>query len=107
MSNHIIHAVMYRDYKLGTICDSNAWGPPTLFTMVVEKVTCPGCRTTLDGVSTGNVQAMRAPVPAPPLTIDFVAVEAALRQAAAEVNRAASDLRRQIRDASTKARLRP
>lgn len=44
----IVHAVMYRDHKMGTLCDSGAWGTPALFTAITEHVTCPGCRDKLD-----------------------------------------------------------
>lgn len=45
----LIHGVMYRNYQIGTLCDSRAWGPPMLFSAVTDKVTCPGCRAKLDG----------------------------------------------------------
>lgn len=45
----IIHAVMYRDYKIGTLCNSGAWGAPEAFSMITDRVTCPGCRGKLDG----------------------------------------------------------
>lgn len=48
----IIHAVMYRDYKIGTLCNSAAWGPPMLFSAITDKVTCPGCRDKIDGGGT-------------------------------------------------------
>lgn len=44
----IVHAVMYRDHKMGTLCESAAWGTPELFTAVTEHVTCPACRNKLD-----------------------------------------------------------
>jgi len=47
----IVHAVMYRDYKIGTLCDSQAWGPAMLFTTITDHVTCPGCRAKLDGIA--------------------------------------------------------
>jgi hypothetical protein len=45
----IVHAVMYRDYKIGSLCRSGAWGAATMFSMVTDDVTCPGCRSKLDG----------------------------------------------------------
>jgi hypothetical protein len=52
----IVHAVMYRDYQIGTLCDSRAWGPPMLFSTITDEVTCPGCRAKLDGV--GDLRQM-------------------------------------------------
>lgn len=49
MNDQIIHAVMYRNYEIGTLCNSGAWGAATLFSMITDKVTCPGCRGRLDG----------------------------------------------------------
>lgn len=45
----MIHAVMYRNYKIGTLCDSSAWGPAVLHSTVTDEVTCPGCRAKIDG----------------------------------------------------------
>lgn len=45
----IIHAVMYRNYKIGTLCDSLAWGAPDRWTTVTDEVSCPACRTKIDG----------------------------------------------------------
>lgn len=45
----IVHAVMYRDYKIGTLCNSLAWGAPDRWTTVTDQVTCPACRSKIDG----------------------------------------------------------
>lgn len=45
----LVHVVMYRDHKMGSLCNSGAWGTPELFTAVTENATCPGCRAKLDG----------------------------------------------------------
>jgi hypothetical protein len=49
MNDPIVHAVMYRNDQMGTLCDSRAWGTPSLFTAITEDVTCPGCRKKLEG----------------------------------------------------------
>lgn len=53
----IVHAVMYRDYQIGTLCDSRAWGPPMLFSAVTDDVTCPRCREKIDGGRPRRTQA--------------------------------------------------
>jgi len=52
MNAPIVHAVMYRDYQIGSLCESRAWGPPMLFSAVTDDVTCPACREKLDGTTT-------------------------------------------------------
>lgn len=49
VSGPIVHAVMYRDHQLGTLCQSGAYGNPELYTAVTEHVTCPACREKLEG----------------------------------------------------------
>jgi hypothetical protein len=49
VSGPIVHAVMYRDHHLGTLCQSGAYGNPELYTAVIEHVTCPACREKLEG----------------------------------------------------------